>query len=558
LSVTGTQQRVYGTLIYDNCHIDLRRFAIVFGSTTKSPAKSTTVTYGDAVPMTQTGYKYSGYITLFMYQELGDVYAAIEVRICKRDRKTILIETYGEVALPDHDIGLWFNKNNIKYFNSQYDFPQSGSETVTYIDLSTNTSYTWNGSSYTEGDGWIQLDSEIIGNTLSHNEQTITKFEEKGDKNSLTLMNCCKYCPDKCVDHCKVQIATSSCRLTSCVIGLERIKLNMEYLYGDYWTADVITIPYGLKYDGYETYYYSYYGICIEYKIGFDDGFYLEYWVYTLTNQSTLMYVEFAVRLMGIGSVVNSPYPVKSIFVSGFVSDFHEDGEITPPVIIDGSVSRYPVIESFDTLIGKTIHTFSGIPEHAKILDIDENGIAYIDPETIESEGPHEFKPRIDGDFEISTNSARRTCEVKILDWDIPLGDLCIDLTMTVTFFTSAPHIPTTMSAQYPPCIFPMGGNWIYDSEPMPDFIRNPDGTFTIHREGPLTQKQLKYYSSDAGVGIHFRIDQDLYCSALLSGNIRWYTSTGREMHYGDKGLLVSNENCAYYNRLQMSIETET
>ena len=110
MTVTGTEQRVYGTLVGGispiGCIIDLHRFALVSGSTTQSPTEASTVTYADTTPYRQCGYKYDGYLTLFLsisgstvYAASGStVYAAVEVRICKNDPKRIVIETYGEVA----------------------------------------------------------------------------------------------------------------------------------------------------------------------------------------------------------------------------------------------------------------------------------------------------------------------------------------------------------------------------------------------------------------------------------------------------------------------------
>ena len=73
--------------------------------------ESFTIVYADTTPYRQCGYKYAGYLTLFLSISGSSVYAAVEVRICKNDPKRIVIETYGEVAKTvTGGMALWFNK----------------------------------------------------------------------------------------------------------------------------------------------------------------------------------------------------------------------------------------------------------------------------------------------------------------------------------------------------------------------------------------------------------------------------------------------------------------
>jgi len=538
--VIGNEQRVYGTLVSDNCYIDLRRFAIVFDSTSKSPAKSTTVTYGDAVPMTQNGYKYSGYITLFMYQELGDVYAAIEVRVCKRDKKTILIETYGEVALPDHDIGLWFNKNNIKYFNSQYDFPQSGSETVTYIDLSTNTSYTWNGSSYTKGDGWIQLNSEIIGNTLSYNEQLISKFEEKGNKSSLSLINCCKYCPDICEEYCNISTSIYSYKLKTRVIGYEKVKLDIEF--ERCHDMDRKIIPYGIKNLGYKTILIQPQNLCIEYKFKFESGnAYLLFWIYPTSNASRLEYANIGIKMKLYH------YNSYGFYATGFLSDFYDDDEDKEIPLHHTSGYILPTDACFLNLIGKTIKVNSMlIDQYAKIISIsDEDNIAIIDPDTIFSDhSSNQIWPLIDGDFELTGTIIRDPYKIyhityfTILKSAVNLIDLYIDLTMTITFSDVVTLRSMYLGNDY---YINRGTKYGDYMVAFTDITHNEDNTYTAKWNGKL----------NGSLDLTMNLPQTLciYIDATvkketttISGNVKWSSaSSGRELHYGDRCLIVNH-----------------
>ena len=162
MTVTGTEQRVYGTLV-GNCIIDLHRFALVSGSTTQSPIEATTVTYADTTPYRQCGYKHSGFLTLFLLTSTTilsetSVYAAVEVRICKNDPKILVLETYGEVAnTVTGGISVWFNK---------------GSDTAP---------------------DWRLLNSTTENTTMTGTVRSY-KFTESKHNGSVTI-DCCKTCP---------------------------------------------------------------------------------------------------------------------------------------------------------------------------------------------------------------------------------------------------------------------------------------------------------------------------------------------------------------------------
>lgn len=193
MTVTGTQQRVYGTLT-GGCMIDLHRFALVSGSTTDSPTTAVTVTYADTTPYKQCGYKYSGYLTLFLSISGSSVYAAVEVRICKNDPKRIVIETYGEVAKTvTGGMSLWFNKGTDKHFPTRDDFPETGSSNVNYINDATGKYYIWNETLYEEGSCWVKLNSTSSGVIMPYATTSYTFKESK--RNGSTTIDCCKKCP---------------------------------------------------------------------------------------------------------------------------------------------------------------------------------------------------------------------------------------------------------------------------------------------------------------------------------------------------------------------------
>lgn len=186
MTVTGTEQRVYGTLIGGGCIIDLHRFALVSGSTTQSPTEASTVTYADTTPYKQCGYKYSGYITLFLSISGTSVYAAVEVRICKNDPKRIVIETYGEVAKTViGGMSLWFNK---------------GSET---------------------SPDWVKLNSTTSGVIMPYATTSYTFKESK--RNGSTTIDCCKTCPE-----CKCKTCSSTFYVKYYYLGGSQTRVNVS------------------------------------------------------------------------------------------------------------------------------------------------------------------------------------------------------------------------------------------------------------------------------------------------------------------------------------------
>ena len=166
MTVYGTEQRVYGTLV-GGCIIDLHRFALVSGSTTQSPPEASSVTYADTTPYKQCGYKYAGYLTLFLSLSGSTVYAAVEVRICKNDAKRIVIETYGEVKkVITGGMSLWFNKGT----NAEPD--------------------------------WVKLNSTNSGIIMPYATTSYTFKESK--RNGATTIDCCKKCPSCGCKNCDV------------------------------------------------------------------------------------------------------------------------------------------------------------------------------------------------------------------------------------------------------------------------------------------------------------------------------------------------------------------
>lgn len=121
-----------------------------------------TIYYGDSsiAHHKQCAYKYSGYLSiLWILPGETDPIAASEIRICKKNPKNLVIETYG-VATPTNKISLWFN---------------SGSLTTPV---------------------WTQLNSSTNGTVMPY-AQKVIKFTESISeaKGSLKLTNC-KTCPD--------------------------------------------------------------------------------------------------------------------------------------------------------------------------------------------------------------------------------------------------------------------------------------------------------------------------------------------------------------------------
>lgn len=572
MSVTGTQQRVYGTLVADNCDINIRRFAIVMDDMDKSPRQSSNVIYADAVPMTQTGYLYNGYITLFMFQDTGNVYAAIEVRICKTDQKTIIIDSYGEIELPASEIyegvSLWFDKNNTKYFASQDDFPETGSINVTYVDGSTNHSYIWTGASYTPGNGWTKLNDAMYGSKMSHFKTTFDKFKEDG-KIGLTTINCCKNCPDEC-KMCHIDVYIKAYYYLACISGFEKITLSL-------YTLDIgpgpKRIPYGINNLGYETIYYPKYNICVEYKIDYEDEFVLKMWIYPKSQLIGMSYVDIYIPLPSYWGIDPSNiYRYNKFFrISGFISDFEDFEEITIPIIYNGFLPNPISIDDPDytTLFNKTIKVGDdNIFQYAKIVNIEKDlnnrYIVYIDPDTIVSSEPtksHEIRPVIDGDFELIKQFCYCDNDVvvwfKVVDADIPLRDLYRDLTMTIEITDFSGNVLSHALSSYIPVYW--GALTVFDfpyneSVEMTDVTPNEDHTrYTVHWSGPVINDDLYNINSPPQI-ICIRTNPN-HCFVKIAGTIRWYTSTGREIHYGDKGLHTSIfPQCEWYTIYRSSI----
>lgn len=163
--VTGTEQRVYGTLV-GNCQIYLDRFAIVLGSQSEFPSTAASVLYGSDLSFYQCGYEYSGNFSLLYFLSLtaSTCAAAFEARICKNDSKRIVIETYGDVAATQA-MGLWFNTAKSAH--------KSGSDP-----------------------NWVKLNSVAASGTLPY-ATTSYVFKENASENSgATVIDCCKKVPN--------------------------------------------------------------------------------------------------------------------------------------------------------------------------------------------------------------------------------------------------------------------------------------------------------------------------------------------------------------------------
>jgi hypothetical protein len=286
LSVTGTQQRVYGTLVAeaDNCNINIRRFALVSGSTTQSPTEASTVTYADTTPYRQCGYKYDGYLTLFLSISGSTVYAAVEVRICKNDAKRIVIETYGEVAKTiTGGMALWFNKGTDKHFPTRDDFPETGSSDINYIDDATGKYYIWNETVYEEGSCWVKLNSTTSGVIMPYATTSYT-FKESKRNGSITI-DCCKKCPSCGCKNCDV-----SGRFTVYYYSFLARSNCCEYLTISSIIKSQLTLTsymYGLKKNGDYTLYNSSENIYIEYKLNCNT---IDIYIYSLCSDTVSKY----------------------------------------------------------------------------------------------------------------------------------------------------------------------------------------------------------------------------------------------------------------------------
>jgi len=283
LTVTGTEQRVYGTLV-GGCIIDLHRFALVSDSITDSPTTAVTVTYADTTPYNQCGYKYDGFLTLFLSISGASVYAAVEVYICKNDKERIVLETYGEVAKTVTDgMSLWFNKGTDKHFPTRYDFPETGSSNINYIDDATGKYYIWNETVYEEGSCWVKLNSTASDVIMPYAKTSYT-FKETKRNGSITI-GCCKRCPTCRCKNCyiwdrfKIIYYTFSCSTNCC----EYVTLS----YSSHTTIASSGLLYGLNGYGELTVNLAY--VTIEYKLKCDT---INIWLYRSYSVTELTYIE--------------------------------------------------------------------------------------------------------------------------------------------------------------------------------------------------------------------------------------------------------------------------
>ncbi len=275
--VTGTEQRVYGTLV-GGCIIDLHRFALVSGSTTQSPIEASSVVYADTTPYKQCGYKYAGYLTLFLSISGSTVYAAVEVRICKNDAKRIVIETYGEVKkVITGGMSLWFNKGVDKHYATRDDFPETGSENVNYINDQYDDWYIWNGSAYYIGSCWVKLNSTASNVIMPYAKTSYTFKETK--RNGATTIDCCKKCPS-----CGCKVCDVSDRFTVYYYSFLARSNCCEYLTISSIIKSQLTLTsymYGLKKNGDYTLYNSSENIYIEYKLNCNT---IDIYIYSLCS----------------------------------------------------------------------------------------------------------------------------------------------------------------------------------------------------------------------------------------------------------------------------------
>lgn len=250
LTVTGTEQRVYGTLV-GGCIIDLHRFALVSGSTTQSPIEASSVVYADTTPYKQCGYKYDGFLTLFLSISGSTVYAAVEVRICKNDAKRIVIETYGEVAKTvTGGMGLWFNKGN---------------------DTTPD---------------WVKLNSTTSGVIMPYATTSYT-FKESKRNGSITI-DCCKKCPSCGCKNCDI---ANRFRIITTTFTIIPIKSCCEYVnitQSDSTSTGSTSTHYGYNHLGDQSVIFT--NIIIEYKLTCDT---VNIWVYSKETNMVYSKVEY-------------------------------------------------------------------------------------------------------------------------------------------------------------------------------------------------------------------------------------------------------------------------
>jgi hypothetical protein len=135
LSVTGTQQRVYGNLVSTSpCFFDLHRIALCYDSSSK-PTNASNVKYGDDISVAKRncGVKYDGFLTLIFND-----WCLIEINTCKKTPFTIveygknlriklsriILTIYG--FSESNYASIWFNANNEKRYSDYNHFPEIG------------------------------------------------------------------------------------------------------------------------------------------------------------------------------------------------------------------------------------------------------------------------------------------------------------------------------------------------------------------------------------------------------------------------------------------------
>jgi hypothetical protein len=377
----------------------------------------------------------------------------------------------------------------------------------------------------------------MYGSKMSHFKTTLDKFKEDG-KTGLTTINCCKYCPDICEEYCDIFTSIHSYKLKTRVIGYEKVKLDIGF--ERYHDMNRKIIPYGIKNLGYKTILIQPQNLCIEYKFKMEDGnTYFMFWIYPSSNTSTLEYGTICIK------AILYPYALYGFCATGFISDFYDDE--TKEIPLHNNFSYIlPTHTDYNNLVGKIIKTNAMlVTQYAKIISIsDEDNIAIIDPNTIfSSSGSNQIRPIIDGNFTLTGTviyehfSMYHITYFKILEIDVNLEDLYIDLNMTVTF-----NNVVTLRSMYLGNEYYINHGTLYGDYMVAftDITHNEDNTYTAKWNGKLNGSfGLTLYPN---TNLYIYIDTNVYCEGTtISGNVAWSSaSSGRELHYGDKCLVVN------------------
>ncbi len=187
MTVTGTEQRVYGTLVSENCEISMNRFRVIRGSTlypldTQNPYNSV----HDFNIILDCGRRYDGYITCLFKEENflvdEDIRSAtcLEIRICNDYKNRIVFESYGELKPEKNGSrAIWFNKGTEdKIYNSKDQFPEKGISGINYFATDINKCYIWNDEKYEIGTLWYLLNF-VEEDQLMEYKKEVMKFKEK-------------------------------------------------------------------------------------------------------------------------------------------------------------------------------------------------------------------------------------------------------------------------------------------------------------------------------------------------------------------------------------------